>query len=189
MKKLMLAVAIVCAAAYAQAASVTWSSKNIYNGSESAGLVADGSLAYVFGGSYTTAAITAALNGAGANGINAWLAGVTPKYSTTVAGGKVADTTGKIDPTTVGLTVDGTAQDLFLLVFNTSSVTDDSKFFVTSANAEVAISGNTLFMFGNLKNATTAEGGWGSSSSIPEPTSGLLLLLGMAGLALKRKCA
>ncbi len=32
-------------------------------------------------------------------------------------------------------------------------------------------------------------GGGGGGSTIPEPTSGLLLLLGVAGLALKRKVA
>ena len=35
----------------------------------------------------------------------------------------------------------------------------------------------------------TSVGGWVSTAAVPEPTSGLLLLLGMAGLALKRKQA
>ena len=33
------------------------------------------------------------------------------------------------------------------------------------------------------------KGGWYTASAVPEPTSGLLLLLGVAGLALKRKRA
>ena len=36
---------------------------------------------------------------------------------------------------------------------------------------------------------TFSSGGWYSTGSVPEPTSGLLLLLGVAGLALKRKRA
>lgn len=37
-------------------------------------------------------------------------------------------------------------------------------------------------------NPTTGATAW-SSAAVPEPTSGLLILLGMAGLALKRKHA
>jgi hypothetical protein len=36
---------------------------------------------------------------------------------------------------------------------------------------------------------TYGEAGWYSAAAVPEPTSGLLLLLGMAGLALRRKQA
>ena len=42
---------------------------------------------------------------------------------------------------------------------------------------------------GNLPDAATAAAqGWAKTGSVPEPTSGLLLLLGVAGLALLRKC-
>ena len=34
-----------------------------------------------------------------------------------------------------------------------------------------------------------AGAGWYSAAAVPEPTSGLLMLLGMAGLALRRKRA
>lgn len=40
--------------------------------------------------------------------------------------------------------------------------------------------------FGNMASATQNASNW---QSVPEPTSGLLVLLGMAGLALKRKRA
>ena len=44
----------------------------------------------------------------------------------------------------------------------------------------------TSVAFGNMATATQNAGNW---AAVPEPTSGLLLLLGMAGLALKRKRA
>ena len=41
----------------------------------------------------------------------------------------------------------------------------------------------------SLGGAGTTATAWASTAAVPEPTSGLLLLLGMAGLALKRKRA
>ena len=44
--------------------------------------------------------------------------------------------------------------------------------------------GNISLAYGTF--AAGTQGGW---TAVPEPTSGLLMLLGMAGLALKRKRA
>ena len=56
-----------------------------------------------------------------------------------------------------------------------------------SSTGEEALGANTSIAMSTLSSATwTAVGG---SSPVPEPTSGLLLVLGMAGLALRRKRA
>ena len=56
-----------------------------------------------------------------------------------------------------------------------------------ASTGEEALGSNTSIAMSTLSSATwTAVGG---SSPVPEPTSGLLLVLGMAGLALRRKRA
>ena len=56
----------------------------------------------------------------------------------------------------------------------------------TSKSFQAAATQTTTVAFGNMATATQNAGNW---AAVPEPTSGLLLLLGMAGLALKRKRA
>ena len=67
-------------------------------------------------------------------------------------------------------------------------VIEDSAGTFTSAQVSKPIqtTSTTTVGFGNMASQTQASGAW---AAVPEPTSGLLLLLGMAGLALKRKRA
>lgn len=67
-------------------------------------------------------------------------------------------------------------------------IEDGDKTFTSAEKANVLASATQTqnVAFGNMASQTQASGAW---QSVPEPTSGLLLLLGMAGLALKRKRA
>ena len=77
--------------------------------------------------------------------------------------------------------VDGSSYDFYY------RLTDEDKYLVSSKITCVASSvGAMTVAFGNQKSYTTDAGNW---QSVPEPTSGLLVLLGVAGLALKRKRA
>jgi hypothetical protein len=70
--------------------------------------------------------------------------------------------------------------------------TDDDAFEVvyngTSAYETVVGMGTTSYVASFTTNSAITADSW-SSVAVPEPTSGLLLLLGMAGLALRRKQA
>ena len=65
---------------------------------------------------------------------------------------------------------------------------DGGKLFTSSvlANKAAQATGTTNHGFGNMQSQTQNASNW---AAVPEPTSGLLMLLGMAGLALKRKRA
>ena len=66
-----------------------------------------------------------------------------------------------------------------------STITSDKAAFTTSASATYSINFGTGSKFADAT-PKFANSDW---SAVPEPTSGLLLLLGVAGLALKRKRA
>lgn len=58
-----------------------------------------------------------------------------------------------------------------------------------SATTTAAFSGSKTWSNQAFADATYSAAGWYSTAAVPEPTSGILLLLGFAGLALKRKRA
>ena len=189
-----MALAAVAFAAGLQAATVTWTLTNVIGPTGSA----NGGTAYMFGyvngssDALTAATIASAIQDAfadtGVAGVQGILDG---HYSWTPAStaGTYSDTTKNMDPVgDLGFTA-GQYYNVYAVIFDSTTLTSDSKFFVTQELANKAIpTGNSNLLLGFASQATrsTAEGAW---TAVPEPTSGLLMLLGMAGLALKRKRA
>lgn len=67
------------------------------------------------------------------------------------------------------------------------TIEDNGKTFTSAEKTVGALATQTQnIAFGNMASATQNAGNW---AAVPEPTSGLLFLFGMAGLALKRKRA
>ena len=74
---------------------------------------------------------------------------------------------------------DATTGDLSKLVYTADASEAEAVFQISGlANNATALTGKILPFSGNFQ-----------AAAVPEPTSGLLLLLGMAGLALRRKQA
>ena len=198
MKKLMIALGAVAMATCVHAASYAWSGSDIYEcWADASSENYAGGMVYLF-----------------VEGVN----GVTyGDLSTAVSGGKF--TSGSWDGKAVSSAAIGTntgafsgsyetttdyeGVNMYAVVLansyydgdSTSTATpiDPAQAYLTSAvaaGAQPAL-GSALVKFGSLED-TWDPSGWiaqGGGSAVPEPTSGLLVLLGVAGLALRRRRA
>ena len=177
MKKLMMAVAIVCAAVGAQAAQISW------------GNVASSSPILDLAGSRLTSANATAYafqiflvdsdgNTVGSSAsINTMTPGALMNASFTYVYGSDYSV-GSTFSIIAKMTVDGQAYEMTFGDFSISAINNSgTDTFTWNAGT-----------YGGLAGTSTAGTG-ASWAAVPEPTSGLLLLLGVAGLALKRKRA
>ena len=177
MKKLMIALAAVAMAAGAQAAAVTWSVNNIQASPDAA--VNDGWIVQIF-----DAATTYDYEAARAGTITA-LSSSTAYQSGTIF--KATASFGDYGPNTL--------VNIYAVIYDAASIDGAQNYIVsTQFSKSMPASGSPLSAaFGNMAGTTTGNlfkgQEWQSTGSVPEPTSAMLLLLGVAGLALRRKQA
>lgn len=185
MKKLMIAaIAMLCGIA-AQASSVAWSINNVM---DKTGTALDAGSVYVFfvaGNSKADTSSWADITDKA--GLTTALAGATYDYS--VASGAA----GNFSKSAMSLTDAGispsTKYSVYAVILDTVGVTDESNFFVTAATAASTTYTDASSLTKTYSLSATASATAANWQSVPEPTSGLLMLLGLAGLALKRKRA
>lgn len=158
MKKIMVMIVVLAVGLIANAAQVKWGGANVYS-SDLATRIAVGSTVDFYGALVT--------------------GGVVGEYSlvdtlTVTTAGSIAGTR----------TVDAvSANEVWNFYF---VVEDNGKVFTSTVKENVTITavGATSVAFGNMASASQNASNW---AAVPEPTSGLLMLLGLAGLVLRRK--
>jgi len=181
MKKLIIAAAIVCAAAMSQAASVYWG-----------GAVAspDGLSALPAGTQAALLFADSAFSGA-ATTLDSWTVGGTADNGGSVVGLYSMTSSDESNwAFSSTYTIDGSV-DGYYAVLVQNAAGDAAAYYdagsitgTTGASAPTDLTVNMDWSGGEY----LTSGGY-TTAVAPEPTSGLMLLLGMAGLALKRKRA
>ena len=181
MKKVMFAFAVALLAFGAQAASVNWSGSNVYAGDGSSNK-GSGYVGYLFLVSdYAAADVAAAIDA----GNWATVSGKAHAQQYTTTAGKYA---GAATASDVADALAGTSQTAYAVIFNAGSVDAATKYYITSTKTMTINSvGSTTFALGSQAASQTASWGTVPTSGTPEPTSALLLLVGGAMLALRRK--
>ena len=113
-------------------------------------------------------------------------------YTPSEAGKYTVGSSVAVENSILGLS-DSTAYSVYLAVFDTTTITDSSKYYLTETKDLQTLTGTSSqsLKWGSQSTASQAAGAWANvkPEAVPEPTSGLLMLLGMAGLALRRKRA
>ena len=182
MKKLMIAAAFVCVAALSQAATVNWTIAGVKNDSGAAPTAGWSVMAFYTDVGAGSDAIVAAINGKTA---------ASKAFDTQAL--KVSMSKGKFGPADVEVGALDTSKnyDFYYVVFNDADATKATKYSMVS-DLNLAYSGMDAkyVSTGDFSTLPTWKDiGIDPPPPVPEPTSGLLLLLGVAGLALKRKRA
>ena len=174
MKKLLVVAAVALAAAVSQAAAVTWTVNNIQPSPNSA--AAAGWLIQLY-----SADTAFAYDAAKAGTI------IALDSTSSISSGTVIKST-----STFGDYAANDPVNTYAVIFDAATVADAKNYIVSDiVNKSIAASGaNLTVSFGNMASTSTTNMFRNSEwQAVPEPTSGLLMLLGMAGLALRRRRA
>ena len=186
MKKIIIALGVVAVSLGVQAATINWAIE-LATDPVSGDDMGDGNTYYAFfipETAYARASALAALEGGSASFIS------TAVDSSTFDYGELFSTTP--DTFSNSSTVSG-----YAVILDADSAAGATMAYITAAGSTYInnLGGSDPLAFGDISAETGDISNWYSLGSptppgpspIPEPTSGLLLLLGVAGLALKRK--
>ena len=168
MKKIMIIAAVVAFSAITNAATVTWSA--LATGTKlSDGSVAAGVVAYLFEGALSDSVLDS-------------IAAGTWDGSGSIASANAA-ANGAIMKAGIG-SYENTTKTFSMVLFDAATYGAATEFKYAEVPDVVFVTANKTANF-----TTALSGASWTAVAVPEPTSGLLMLVGLAGLALRRRRA
>lgn len=175
MKKLIIALVATAMAVVANAATVKWTVGNVYV-PETETKASNYLVYFISSSDYSLANATANLQDGDASFVTTYGQASALTGSTGMASATITSEAGNAETWTG-----------YLVIFNAASTADATLAYITGeASKATGATGQTANLAFTSNAATQSASNW---HAVPEPTSGLLMLVGLAGLALRRRRA
>ena len=190
MRKVLILITIAMFVIVSNAATINWTITNVYSSNNST-VRGAGYSALLFLTANTSnvenLTLTTLSDVTSLIGTSGWESSIANKYSASATlnanGGLVMQATG------ISSAFESGSVSGFAIIFDAGSLADAQHYYLVNTGADSEVSFASSMASKTLNFGTQAEASQSSSNwvAIPEPTSGLLMLLGVAGLALRRK--
>lgn len=200
MKRIIVAAAIVCVAGLANAGAINWGSGAVQTPGDG-GVLSGSKLTTASGynlSMYVWEALATSEISYSAGDLYTWFSNGA-STSTDPFGGELNAISGSVNMTKSATTATAYGSELTttggqnvygaVLFVLTDADTGRAMWYLENSASVAAKAGATKNTLGNLSLKIGGTGDATSWTAVPEPTSGLLMLLGMAGLALRRRRA